>query len=603
MDILKIFKRYIKGKWFEFTLILIILLTLNYLRTYIPLLIGKIFGILSLNPESTLPAFINNFINSQTIANQIIVVALLMVGVAVMRDVLHLGSDYLVSVFSEDIGYQMQTDFYSKVQRLSYQYLNSAQTGDLIQRSISDSNRTKRFIAKVLPEIIGRLLQLIFIAFQMLLIDFNLSLILLIPIPILLLFAYYYFKKVSPDFEQMEQNEGALTTVVQENLTGIRIVKAFANETFEISKFKTSIDKLIKSWRTMMDKLATYYAIADAYSFLIIVLAFGLGVFALRDNQINISNLISLFIYAQTIVWPARALGRQLGEMKRSDIAGKRILEVINLKDEYENDGKATITIKGDIEFKNVSFKFENAKDPVLKDINLKIKAGETIAIVGKTGSGKSTLVNLLNRMLDPTSGQLFIDNVDITTLKKQNVRSQVVVVLQEPFLFSKTVAENIGISLDKESIKDFENIVEDVAKIASLNEDIERFKDKYQTIVGERGVTLSGGQKQRVAIARALVAKKPILVFDDSLSAVDTDTDLKIRKALKNRGQNQTTIIITHRITTAMEANRIVVIENGTIIDVGTHQQLINKEGLYSKIWKIQNRGLNQEKEDALNV
>jgi ATP-binding cassette subfamily B protein len=597
VDILKIFKRYIKGRKLEFIGILVILFTLNYLRSNIPLLIGKVFGIIQGVTTSTLPDFVNDFINRGSVYNQLLTVAILIIAVAIVRDVMHLGSDYLVANLAEDLGYRMQTDFYSKVHRLSYEYLNSAQTGDLIQRSISDSNRTKRFIGHVLPDIFGRLLQLILISTQMLLINFNLAIILLIPIPILLVFAFYYFKAVSPEFEKLEQNEGALTTTVQENLTGIRIVKAFANEKFEITKFKSSIDTMVTTWRKMMDKLSNYYAIADTYSYLIIILAFGLGVLTLRNNQVIISDLIAIFIYAQTITWPARALGRQLGEMKRSDIAGKRILEVLDLKDEYEEDGTLDPKINGTIEFKNVSFKFSDASEPILKNISLKINEGETIAIVGKTGSGKSTLVNLINRMIEPSSGQILIDGTNIKDIKKHSLRKQVVVVLQEPFLFSKTVADNIGITLDKKTDQEFFSTIENVAKIASLTEDIDRFKDKYETIVGERGVTLSGGQKQRVAIARALVSNKPIIVFDDALSAVDTDTDLKIRNAIKSRGSKQTTLIITHRITTAMEANRIIVIENGTITAIGTHEELIKKDGLYSKIWSIQNQGLDQFK------
>jgi ATP-binding cassette subfamily B protein len=291
-------------------------------------------------------------------------------------------------------------------------------------------------------------------------------------------------------------------------------------------------------------------------------------------------------------------LGRQLGEMKRSDIAGKRILEILDLKDEYINDGSKEIAIKGSIEFRGVSFKFSDSSIPVLNNINLKIMSGETIAIIGKTGSGKSTLVNMINRMIEPSSGQILIDNVDIKEIKKASLRKQIIVVLQEPFLFSKTVAENIGITLEKNADKNFNSIVENASSIASLTDDINRFKDKYETIVGERGVTLSGGQKQRVAIARSLVDNKPVIVFDDALSAVDTETDLKIRNALKSRENKQTTIIITHRITTAMEANRIVIIENGTISAVGTHDELIKQNGLYSKIWKIQNAGVEMFKE-----
>lgn len=347
-----------------------------------------------------------------------------------------------------------------------------------------------------------------------------------------------------------------------------------------------------------MDKIATYYAIADTFSFIIIILSLFLGVMFLRNGQLLISDVVSLFLFSQTIVWPARALGRQLGEMKRSDIAGKRILEILELKDEYENDGTKEVNITGSIEFKDVSFKFSDSTIPVLNKINLKINAGETIAIIGKTGSGKSTLVNMINRMIEPSFGKILIDDIDIKEIKKANLRKQVIVVLQEPFLFSKTVAENIGITIEKSSNQNFNSIVEDVSSIASLTDDINRFKDKYETIVGERGVTLSGGQKQRVAIARSLVDNKPIIVFDDALSAVDTETDLKIRNALKTRENKQTTIIITHRITTAMEANRIVIIEDGTISAVGTHDELIKQTGLYSKIWKIQNGGENMLKE-----
>ncbi len=598
MDILKIFKRYIKGRVLEFSLILIILFALNYLRTLVPLLISKIFGILNDISVSTLPFFVNNFINQFDIRGQLLSIALLIVGIAIIRDLIHMFSDYMIANISEDLGFRMQTDFYSKVQNLSFEYLNNSQTGDLIQRSISDSNRTKRFIGHVLPEIISRIMQLFLISFQMLLINFNLAIIVLIPVPLLLLFAFFYFRKVSPDFDQMEKDEGTLTSTVQENLTGIRIVKAFANEKYEINKFQSKIDQLVNTWRKMMNKLATYYAIADAYSFLIIVLALVVGVVYLREGRILVSEVIAIFLYTQTIIWPARALGRQLGEMKRSDIAGKRILEILDLKDEYEFDGSKEVEVKGKIEFKDVSFKFADSNNPTINNINLTINEGETIAIIGKTGSGKSTLVNLINRMVEPSSGQILVDGVDNKEIKKSSLRKQIVVVLQEPFLFSKTVAENIGITMEKTNTKDFNAIVESVSSVASLTDDIERFKDKYETIVGERGVTLSGGQKQRVAIARALVDNKPVIVFDDALSAVDTETDLKIRNALKSREKQQTTIIITHRITTAMEANRIVIIENGSITAVGTHEELIAKEGLYSKIWKIQNAGLETLKE-----
>ena len=256
------------------------------------------------------------------------------------------------------------------------------------------------------------------------------------------------------------------------------------------------------------------------------------------------------------------------------------------MKDEYVSNGKETPEIKGNIEFKDVSFKFDDASIPTLKDINLSIKQGETIAIIGKTGSGKSTFVNLLNRLLDPTSGEILLDGNDITKMDKKHVRQHVGIILQEPFLYSRTIKENINIALPYSDDK----TAKELARIASVDNDIESFELKYETMVGERGVTLSGGQKQRISIARMLADKREILIFDDSLSAVDTETDLKIRKALKEKEGTCTMIIITHRITTAKDADKIIVFEDGRITHIGKHEQLIKEKGLYQTIWQIQN-------------
>ena len=283
-----------------------------------------------------------------------------------------------------------------------------------------------------------------------------------------------------------------------------------------------------------------------------------------------------------------RQLGRLVGDFSKTIVSVSRLDHIISNPGEYVGEeDKLKPEILGDIEFKNVSFKFVDSNEDQITNISFKVNRGETIAIIGKTGSGKSTLMNLLIRLLDYQKGQILIDGVEIKDIEKHHLRKNVGVILQEPFLFSKSVEDNIKISDISSDI----NKVSNVAKIAQVHNDIVNFEKGYDTLVGERGVTLSGGQKQRVAIARMLLKPKPILVFDDSLSAVDTETDIQIRKALNQEWKDSTVFIITHRITTASEADKIIVIADGTIKESGKHEELIKKDGLYKNIWEIQSQ------------
>ena len=377
-----------------------------------------------------------------------------------------------------------------------------------------------------------------------------------------------------------------MTNVLQENLTGIRVVKAFANEDYEINKFNNSLDEYTNVWKRTTKRMSTFWGISDVLTYGQLLLVFILSIYFVLDNKMDFDTVVVMFLYTEQIVWPCRSLGRQLAEFGKTSICCGRILEILDKEDEYDKTQNETPEIKGNIEFKDVSFKFDDATIPTLSNINLTINAGETVAIVGKTGSGKSTFVNMLNRLLDPTSGQILLDGNDITKMDKKHVRKHVGIILQEPFLYSRTIGENINITLpynDNVKAKEF-------ARVASVDTDIEGFELKYETMVGERGVTLSGGKKQRISIARMLAEKREILVFDDSLSAVDTETDLKIRNALKDNEGKSTMIIITHRITTAKDADKIVVFEDGRITHIGKHDELINQKGLYQTIWQIQN-------------
>jgi ATP-binding cassette subfamily B protein len=284
-------------------------------------------------------------------------------------------------------------------------------------------------------------------------------------------------------------------------------------------------------------------------------------------------------------------LGRIVAEYSKTVVSISRLDKIFDQADEYTEDGNLEDGIKGKIEFKDVSFKFNDTEENLLENVSFKINDGETIALIGKTGAGKSTLVKLLVRLLDHQDGEILIDGCDITTYKKRYLRDNIGVILQEPFLFSKSVEENIGITLNEFN----EKRVRKAAQLASIDDDIANFENGYNTLVGEKGVTLSGGQKQRVAIARLLINQKPIMIFDDSLSALDTETDLAIRKALQNESSDTTVIIITHRITTAMEADRIMVLEKGQIVQNAPHAELVKTEGLYKNLYEIQT-GLEQE-------
>ena len=586
MSMIKLIKKFIKGNITYFLLSFLLIIGLNYIRSLVPLFISKVFDILGQDNGIKLPLFIENLFDGNNIAVQLTIAAAAIVVVSVLRDILNLGLDFTIAEASEGMGYNMQTAFYDHVQNLPYSYLNHCETGDLIQRSIQDTSRVKMFVGSQLKVFVTNIAQIFIYSGQMLYINWKFSSYILLLLPLLFIITFLYFKKQNSLWENMENAEGQLTNVIQENYTGIRVVKAFANEDYEIQKFNKNMDELMSAWDKPNKKMSTFWAFSDIIGYSMSLLTFVLGLIFINNGQLVFSELIGLFIFVQSILWPIKNLGRLIANFGRTNISAKRILEVFDINDEYKEDN-ATLTpvVTGDIEFKDVCFKFEDSNENTLKNINLHIKSGQTIAIIGKTGSGKSTLVCMLNRMLEPTNGTIYIDGVDIKNIEKHYIRKHVGIVLQEPFLFSKTIKENIGITSINPMIKDIKN----AADIASVDTDIEAFENGYDTIVGERGVTLSGGQKQRVSIARTILDNKEILIFDDSLSAVDTETDVKIRRRLHDINNKSTTIIITHRIQTAKDADLIIVMEDGSIKDMGSHEELISREGLYKTIYDIQ--------------
>ena len=573
-------------------LVIVILLTvINPLTySYVPqfikyvvdtILEGTIEGVVTL--PSFLLDFFNKFDNKLTC---ILVVGISLVICQVIRGAMMFFNGYVKGKISEGIAFDMRVKLYSHIQNLSYTYQNNADTGDLIQRCTSDVDTIKSFLTSQLPEILYIIASFSAGAYQMYVIEKKIMFVTLIVIPISLVASIVYYRYVKNKFEEIEDVESKMTTALQENINGVRVVKAFNNERYEIDKFNKRNDEYRVKTEKLNGAMGLYWGISDFMTMLQYTLTTAVAIYLAQEGLVSTGDIIACMMYIGMLVYPIRGLGRIIGDFGKAVVAGNRVDEILSINDEYAmGDGKLTPEIKGNIEFENVSFKFEDTNDHLLRNVNFSIKKGETIALVGKTGSGKSTIASILSRLLEYDEGKVLVDGVELKDISKRWVRKNIGIVLQDPFLYAKTSIENIRIG---DSTLDDEKVYE-AASIASIHKDILEFNDGYQTLVGEKGVTLSGGQKQRIAIARMLILNKPVVIFDDSLSAVDTKTDLKIRNALKERKEKLTTIIITHRITTAKEADKIIVLENGKVSAIGTHEELSKKEGLYKTLWDIQ--------------
>ena len=486
---------------------------------------------------------------------------------------------------SESIAKNMRDRLYNHLQTLSYDYHVKVETGDLIQRCTSDVETIRRFLSSQMVEMFRSVLMIVVALNIMLRMNWKMTLVSMILVPPLFAFAWLFFKLVRKWFTESDAAEGKMSAVLQENLTGVRVVRAFGREKYEVDKFKQANDDLWKKSRRLCDLLAVYWGGSDLMSMMQTGITLVYGVFLAASGGLLVGEMTVFVSYISMLLWPIRQLGRILSDMGKSLVSFDRIDEVLTQKSEEDGEGAYDAPIDRDIEFRHVGFEYEE-KNPVLKDISFTVKAGQTVAILGATGSGKSTLMHLLQRLYEVKRGDILIGGVSISKIRKKHLRSRVGLVLQEPFLYSRTVRNNVRIA-QPDAI---DELVFEATRTASAHDFIEAFEQGYDTPVGERGVTLSGGQKQRVAIARTLLKDNDILIFDDSLSAVDTETDAAIRKALKEKRKGMTTFIISHRLTTLAEADFVVVIEDGRVAQQGTHDELIHQEGLYKRIYQIQN-------------
>lgn len=513
------------------------------------------------------------------------VLALLLIAVAVLSGISQYVFRSNASMAGENFAKNMRDTLFVHVQKLPMSWHEANQTGDIIQRCTSDVEVIRNFVVTQLLEVF-RTIFLIVISFAMMMsMNVKLSLIVLLFVPVIVGYSAVFYRLIANQFVAADEAEGELSTVVQENATGVRVVRAFGREKFEMERFKEKNDAFAKLWIRLGTISGAYWGLGDLITGLQVVAVIVLGAVEAVNGNITVGEFIAFASYNTTLVWPIRGLGRILSDMSKAGVSFERIDYIIRSEEEDYGSGQySEEPHRFDIEFSHVSFSYEHGPE-VLHDVSFKIPEGATFGILGGTGSGKSTIVQLLTRLYEASSDTIRIGGRDIRSIPLTELRKSVGMVLQEPFLYSRTIRENIAAANPDASMEEIRH----AAKIACIDDAIMSFPDGYDTLVGERGVTLSGGQRQRVAIARMLLQKAPILVFDDSLSAVDSETDQKIRMALKEEMKDATVILISHRITSLMSADNIMVLRHGQIEEMGSHRELLQKGGIYKKIYDIQ--------------
>ena len=540
--------------------------------------------------EADFPAFIMDWVNEiggfAYLGENLWIMAVAVLVVAVFQ----VASQYTFRVYnttaSETLVKTMRDRLFSHIAHLPFSWHMKNHTGDIIQRCTSDIDTTKNFLSEQLTSVFRILLLLVLSMVFMLSMHPLLTLIALIPAPAIIAYSLHFHKKIHEGFTQCDENEGKLSAMAQENLTGVRVIRAFGRERSEIDKFAKQNDYYTSLWENMAKIMSRFWSVSDIFSGVQVMLVVVFGAYFCICGSLSEGEYIAFISYNAMLVWPIRQLGRMISEMSKAGVSIDRIFYIMNSPVEQDAPEAIAAPMDGDIRFENVSFAYEGAPE-ILHNIDFTIKAGTTVGILGGTGSGKSTMMLLLDKLypLEEGCGRITVGGTDIRNIQTDHLRRSIGFVLQEPFLFSRTIGENIGISADIAQ----DSAIRAAAAAAALDETITSFTAGYDTMVGERGVTLSGGQKQRAAIARMLMQDVPIMIFDDSLSAVDTETDARIRKAISQRFGKATVILISHRITTLSAADNIIVLDKGRIAEEGTHDQLKQAGGIYRKIYETQ--------------
>ena len=526
-----------------------------------------------------------------TLNQTLALIGLGFVGLAAVEGTFSYLSGRLAAYTAEGITRRLRDFLFDHIQRLSFSYHSQTPTGDLIERVTSDVDALRRFFSEQAIGM-GRIILLFVINLGAILtLNRTLGLVSIIVIPFILLVSLWFFKKVTKRYEDYQAQEAILSTTLQENLTGVRVVKAFARQEYEKGKFeKDNWSKYLKG-RLLLLMHSLFWPLSDVVLGFQMLFGFVFAAMMAIRGEITIGDYLAYVGLVVWLIWPIRNLGRMIVQTSTGMVSYGRLMEIVKQAREPLTEGRVQPNgpVRGDMVFENVSFIYEDGKNKVLKDISFHIRPGQSIALLGSTGSGKTSLVNLLPRFHEYTGGRILLDGVELKDYPREYLRKQIGIVQQEPFLFSRSIRENILYGVGR-SVSTEE--VERAAKAAAIHDVILGFPDGYNTLVGEKGVTLSGGQKQRVTIARTLLKNPRILILDDSTSSVDMETEAEIRGALYDLMEDRTTFIIAHRIQSVMSADLILVLDKGGVIQMGTHEDLVaQNDGMYRQIYDIQTR------------
>lgn len=511
------------------------------------------------------------------------IIALMLLGCAIFSAFFTYSRSYLNTLANQIFMRRTRDKLFTHLQRLPLSWHIKHRTGDIIQRCTSDADTISNFVSGQLSNLFRIVLLISFSLVFMFMKNVKLAAIASAFIPLVIGYSVIFHTKVRKHFKKCDEEEGVLSTIAQENFTGVRVVRAFGRERYERDRFEKQNTYYTGLWTKTLRILATFWAASDCVAAVQGLSIVAAGTVFCVNGSLTTGELIAFIFYNTMLIWPVRQLGRIISNLSKAGVALGRIGEILNGEEEDYGEKQS---LSGDIEFKSVSFEYEEGK-PVLSDISFNVPEGSVIGILGGTGSGKSTLTYLLDGLYAPTNGEIYIGGKAISDISPATLRSNIGLILQEGYIYSGTVGENIALAVDGATNEDIKN----AAKAACVDGNIEGFANGYDTVVGERGVTLSGGQKQRVGIARTLLRNTPYLIFDDSLSAVDSETDAAIRANLKEAYKGATVIIISHRINTVMHADNILVLDGGKIVESGTNEQLLKKDGIYKKIYDLQFR------------